>query len=29
MTQLAKDIERKLRLTVTKFGGKCLKWVSL
>lgn len=27
MTQLEKDIERKLRLTVTKYGGKCLKWV--
>lgn len=27
MTQLEKDIEKKLRLTVTKYGGKCLKWV--
>ena len=27
MTQLEKDIERKLRLTVTKLGGRCLKWV--
>ena len=26
MTQLEKDIERKLRLTVAKYGGKCLKW---
>lgn len=27
MTQLEKDIERKLKATVAKFGGKCLKWV--
>ena len=26
MTQLEKDIERKLKLTVTKLGGQCLKW---
>jgi hypothetical protein len=26
LTQLEKDIERKLRLTVAKYGGKCLKW---
>lgn len=28
MTQLEKDIERKLRLAVTKHGGMCPKWVS-
>ena len=27
MTQLEKDIEKKLRQTVEKHGGKCLKWV--
>lgn len=27
MTQLEKDIERKLRNAVTKLGGQCLKWV--
>jgi hypothetical protein len=26
VTQLEKDIERKLRVTVTKLGGQCLKW---
>lgn len=27
MTQLERDIERKLRLLVAKHGGHCLKWV--
>ena len=27
MTTLEKDIEKKLRLTVAKYGGQCLKWV--
>ena len=27
MTPLEKDIEKKLRLSVTKHGGHCLKWV--
>lgn len=27
MTKLEKDIERKLRVTVAKLGGQCLKWV--
>lgn len=27
MTQLEKDIESKLRRTVERHGGKCLKWV--
>ena len=27
MTTLEKEIERKLRLEVTKLGGQCLKWV--
>ena len=27
MTKLEKDIEQKLRITVAKFGGQCLKWV--
>ena len=27
MTKLEKEIERKLRLEVTKLGGQCLKWV--
>lgn len=27
MTQLEKDIERKLRLLVESQGGRCLKWV--
>ena len=27
MTKLEKEIERKLRLEVTKLGGYCLKWV--
>ena len=27
MTQLEKEIERKLRKTVENLGGKCLKWV--
>lgn len=27
MTELERDIERKLRLLVEKYGGKCLKWV--
>ena len=27
MTQLEKDIERKLKATVATFGGQCLKWV--
>lgn len=27
MTQLEKDIERKLRLLVESKGGRCLKWV--
>lgn len=27
MTKLEKDIERKLRDTVKKHGGLCLKWV--
>lgn len=27
MTQLEKEIERKLRLMVAKHGGLCLKWV--
>ena len=27
MTTLEKEIERKLRLMVTKHGGMCLKWV--
>ena len=27
MTQLEKEIEKKLRNTVAKFGGQCLKWV--
>ena len=27
MATLEKDIEKKLRLTVVKHGGKCLKWV--
>lgn len=27
MTTLEKEIEKKLRLKVAKYGGKCLKWV--
>ena len=27
MTQLEKDIEKKLRLMVERHGGLCLKWV--
>lgn len=28
MTELEKDIEKKLRVTIEKkFGGRCLKWV--
>ena len=27
MTTLEKDIEKKLRLKVAKYGGQCLKWV--
>jgi hypothetical protein len=27
MTQLEKEIEKKLRQTVEKHGGRCLKWV--
>ena len=27
MTQLEKDIEQKLKKTVEKHGGQCLKWV--
>ena len=27
MTQLEKDIEKKLRLMVESYGGLCLKWV--
>ena len=27
MTQLEKDVEQKLRKTVEKHGGLCLKWV--
>ena len=27
MTQLERDIERKLRLQVEAQGGKCLKWI--
>ena len=27
MTQLEKDIEKKLRLMVERYGGLCLKWV--
>lgn len=27
MTKLEKDVEKKLRETVEKHGGKCLKWV--
>lgn len=27
MTQLEKDVEKKLRETVEKYGGWCLKWV--
>lgn len=27
MTQLEKDIERKLRQEVERHGGRCLKWV--
>lgn len=27
MTKLEKEIERKLRVTVAKLGGQCLKWV--
>lgn len=27
MTQLEKDIEKKLRLMVESYGGVCLKWV--
>ncbi len=27
MTKLEKDIEQKLKVTVAKFGGQCLKWV--
>ena len=27
MTQLEKDIEKKLRKAVTRHGGYCLKWV--
>ena len=27
MDRLEKDIERKLRLLVEKYGGRCLKWV--
>ncbi len=27
MTQLEKDIERKLRQLVERHGGRCLKWV--
>ena len=27
MTKLEKDIEQKLRTSVERLGGKCLKWV--
>ena len=27
MTQLEKEIEKKLRKAVAKYGGQCLKWV--
>ena len=27
MTQLEKDIERKLRTNIESLGGRCLKWV--